>query len=285
MSVSQRGALRELLRRVDEVRGLSTDPNREPGSGLDDATVLIRTVSELVDELERSHRRLIETNVQLVSLREVASSLVTALDAAETSRTVARYLARAFGFEHAFLLLLNRESGLLESTWTHFANERKQSAEDLTAWLRNRDFSAIRLSPESARARRMVGINWQLDWLRIVSKPVVKGEIKFAGEPDLPASAKAYVRLSNTSLADAPSAVVAEQVIDHVASFLGKSEKLAFVLEPNSIDEHDTYTVNVLVDIDGDGKVSVGDYISMQSYPVLTFGYPNEITIEVKRVE
>ena len=118
-----------------------------------------------------------------------------------------------------------------------------------------------------------------------MSKPVVKGEIKFAGKPDLPASAKTYVRLLNTSLADAPSAIVAEQVIDHTARFVSKGEKVAFILEPNSIDERDTYVVSVLVDIDGDGKVSVGDYISMQSYPVLTYGSPSEVTIEVKRVE
>ena len=118
-----------------------------------------------------------------------------------------------------------------------------------------------------------------------MSKPVVKGEINFAGSPDLPASAKAYVRLRNTSLADAASAVVAEQVIDHVDRFVSKGEKVRFVLEPNSIDERDSYNVSVLVDIDGDGKVSKGDYISMQSYPVLTYGYPNEVTIEVKPVE
>jgi uncharacterized lipoprotein YbaY len=97
----------------------------------------------------------------------------------------------------------------------------------------------------------------------------------------LPASAKAYVRLLNTSLADAASAAVAEQVIDHIST----GEKAAFILEPNSIDERDSYTVSVLVDLDGDGKVSKGDYISMQSYPVLTYGYPNELTVEVKKVE
>src|SRR5262245_9704084 len=127
MSVSQRGTLRDLLRRVDEVRGLSPALDADQVPEADDASVLIRTVSELVDELERSHRRLIETNVQLVSLREVASGLVSALDAGETTRTVARYLARAFGFEHAFLFLVNRESGLLEGTWTHLAGEREHS--------------------------------------------------------------------------------------------------------------------------------------------------------------
>ena len=98
----------------------------------------------------------------------------------------------------------------------------------------------------------------------------------------MPASAKIYVRLLNTSMADAPSAVVAEQVIDHIASSVSK---LVFRLEPDSIEERDTYIVSVLVDVDGDGKISKGDYISMQSYPVLTFGAPSEVTIEVKQVE
>lgn len=117
-----------------------------------------------------------------------------------------------------------------------------------------------------------------------MSKAVVKGEIVFSAKPNLPVSAKAYVRLLNTSLADAPSTTVAEQVIDHVAGFLSKGKKVAFVLEADSINERDTYTVSVLVDIDGDGKISQGDYISMQSYPVLTFGSPSEVTIEVKQI-
>lgn len=131
----------------------------------------------------------------------------------------------------------------------------------------------------------MVGITSPFDWLGFVSKQVVKGEIKFAGTPKLPKSAKTYVRLLNTSLADAPSMVVAEQVIEHSALSLSKGEKIAFVLEPGSIDERGTYTVSVLVDLDGDGKISQGDYISMQSYPVLTYGYPSQVTIEVKQVE
>src|SRR5262245_51980455 len=126
MSVSQRGTLRDLLRRVDEVRGLSPALDADQVPEADDASVLIRTVSELVDELEKSHRRLIETNVQLVSLREVASGLVSTVDAGETTRTVARYLARAFGFEHAFLLLVNRESAWLEGTWIHFEEGRER---------------------------------------------------------------------------------------------------------------------------------------------------------------
>src|SRR5690349_7538440 len=99
MDPRQRDTLREVMRRVDEVRGL------EPGAAAPHTTdpasdaELLETIQELTAELERSHRRLIESNVQLVSLREVASSLLSAHDAEETAAVVTRYLCRAFGFD------------------------------------------------------------------------------------------------------------------------------------------------------------------------------------------
>jgi PAS domain S-box-containing protein len=119
--------LRDLLRRVDEVRGLAQ--RAESGTALeaDDPESLARILEELVEELERSHRRLIETNVQLVSLREVASTMISTLDTGETTRTVTRYLARAFDFEDAFVLLLDPERGVLAGTWTHLTAGKEQS--------------------------------------------------------------------------------------------------------------------------------------------------------------
>jgi PAS domain S-box-containing protein len=108
----------DLARRVEEVRGLSEQAGVSVALAADDPSALLAVIAELVESLERSHRRLIETNVQLVSLREVASTLVTARDRGETTRLVTRYLATAFGFEHAFLLLLDRERGVLIGTWT-----------------------------------------------------------------------------------------------------------------------------------------------------------------------
>jgi len=127
MNSMQRDSLRELLRRVDEVRGLS-QPGESPAAAEAISTdALLQTMAELVQELERSHRRLIETNVQLVSLREVASSTVSTLDSGETTRMVTRYLCRAFGFDEGFLLLIDRENGRLEGTWTHLENDREHS--------------------------------------------------------------------------------------------------------------------------------------------------------------
>ena len=127
MSTTQDGALQLLLRRIDEVRGLAGRPQGEPVPAPDDVDALMRTLAELVDELERSHRRLIETNVQLVSLREVASHLVMTQDLAETTRTVTRYLCRAYGFEEAGLLLVDAENERLTGTWTSRHGERERS--------------------------------------------------------------------------------------------------------------------------------------------------------------
>ena len=127
MPASQPDRVRDLLRRVDEVRGLS--PSHESSRTLDpaDPDALLSTLRELVEELEHSHRRLIETNVQLVSLREVASHLSGPIDTGETTRTVTRYLCRAFGFPHVALLLVNREQERLEGTWTHRDGDRDHS--------------------------------------------------------------------------------------------------------------------------------------------------------------
>ena len=119
MSEPPREALRELLRRVDEVRGLSGSPDARLALDPGDPAALLATIGELVEELEHSHRRLIETNVQLVSLREVASGMVNTVDAGQTTRTVTEYLARAFGFDEVFLVLLDREKAVLEGAWTH----------------------------------------------------------------------------------------------------------------------------------------------------------------------
>jgi PAS domain S-box-containing protein len=113
-----REALRALLRRIDEVRGLSSLPPLVSGAHADETDLLLATASDLVEELERSHRRLIETNVQLVSLREVANSMVSSLEGGETTRTVTHYLLKAFAFGEVFLCLANREEGFLEGTWT-----------------------------------------------------------------------------------------------------------------------------------------------------------------------
>ncbi len=127
MTSTQREQLRDLLRRVEEIRGLSDPTGHAVPADAGDPEALMETVRLLVEELERSHRRLIETNVQLVSLREVASHVVSSLDAGETTRTVARYLSRAFAFDEVFLLLVDLEEHALVGTWSSRRGDRDHS--------------------------------------------------------------------------------------------------------------------------------------------------------------
>ncbi len=118
MDESQREAIQRLLRRVDEVRGLESLPAGGEVEAGEETTRLLGAAEGLVEELEKSRRRLIETNVQLVSLREVAHSMVSSVGTEETTQTVTTYLHKAFGFEDVFLGLVHRDQSTLEGTWT-----------------------------------------------------------------------------------------------------------------------------------------------------------------------
>ena len=113
-----------------------------------------------------------------------------------------------------------------------------------------------------------------------MSEPLVTGEILLPAGVVLPTRAVAYVRLLDTSLADAPSITVAEQIIKDVAAQNAKGRSIKFALYGELRDARASYTVSVHIDVDLDGLVSVGDYISMQSYPVISFGYPDYVAVQ-----
>ena len=117
MTGSSRKDLGALWRRVEEVRGLAPGSGTPDVGALDDPETLVLVLDQLVDDLEQSHRRLIETQVQLASLREVAGTLAGTRDAAEATRLVARYLREVLDFEQAGLLLVDRDAGQLTGTW------------------------------------------------------------------------------------------------------------------------------------------------------------------------
>ncbi|HEX5734974.1 MAG TPA: YbaY family lipoprotein [Blastocatellia bacterium] len=117
-----------------------------------------------------------------------------------------------------------------------------------------------------------------------MDKPLVSGEILFAEQPHLPSDVKAYVRLSDVGMADAPSRLVAEEVLTDIAQKANSGKPIPFVLYGALQDQRGSYAISVLVDVDGNGKISSGDFINMQSYPVLTFGYPSHVAVQVKKV-
>lgn len=112
---------------------------------------------------------------------------------------------------------------------------------------------------------------------------VVEGEIRFPPGAPTFVGATVRVRLLDVTRADAPSRTVAELTIPHV-SHSGGPRGIAFALAAKGVDPRAHYIVQVHVDVNGDGRVSRGDFITTESYPVLTFGHPNRVIARVRPV-
>ena len=89
------------------------------------------------------------------------------------------------------------------------------------------------------------------------------------------------VRLEDVSRADAPARVVAEAVVREARL----AAPVPFALRAPAVDERARYVVRAHVDVDGDGAVGLGDYVSTQSTPVLTHGAPRRVEVIARRVE
>lgn len=117
---------------------------------------------------------------------------------------------------------------------------------------------------------------------------IVTGHVVFeAGTPKFD-SAILTVRLQDVGLIDGPTTVLAEYSTK--ISYTGKGQKYEFELDlPDndpSIDPRSSYVVSAHVSLHDDDPtdIKVGDFLTMQSYPVLTQGYANTVDVEVKRV-
>ena len=117
-----------------------------------------------------------------------------------------------------------------------------------------------------------------------VDSSLVHGEVVFDETGRSFSGATVYVRLEDVSRADAPARIVAEQILHDIAHTAGTATQLQFALEGAVPDERARYAVRVHVDVDGDGQVSRGDFLSMESYPVLTYGDPNNVTVRVQEL-
>ncbi len=117
---------------------------------------------------------------------------------------------------------------------------------------------------------------------------LVSGQVMFNGNTPNVKKALLTVKLEDVSLVGMPSTVVAVQkeMVD-----LSTDNAVVFELFPTAdspvINPRSSYSVMVHVSLHPDENpddIMQGDYLTMQSYPVLTQGNPSNVTIEVKRV-
>ncbi|HOZ96916.1 MAG TPA: YbaY family lipoprotein [Niabella sp.] len=110
------------------------------------------------------------------------------------------------------------------------------------------------------------------------------GNIHLEKETPSFSDATLYVYLENETYADADSMIMATYKTTGVRYHSKIRNSFPFEIVCKDINPSDRYAIRVHIDIDRDGKVSRGDFINKQSYPVITFGYPNEISIIVHQI-
>ena len=111
----------------------------------------------------------------------------------------------------------------------------------------------------------------------------VQGQIILPAAPGA-SQADVIVQVEDVSRADAPSIVIAEHRQRGV--HLTPGGVLPFKLEvpTDRVEENHSYSVRAHIDVSGSGEVEEGDFITTESYPVLTRGYGNDVRLKVQRV-
>ena len=101
--------------------------------------------------------------------------------------------------------------------------------------------------------------------------------VSAGGEP-LPPGSPLRVELRDTSFADAPAVVVKK--VETTVPKTGRTASLAVAMGVTAVPEGSTVWAHV--DVDRDGRVSKGDWISVESYPVTST--TAKLTIKLKKV-
>ena len=125
-----------------------------------------------------------------------------------------------------------------------------------------------------------------LNWRDMtLSDPIVlEGEIHFVDVTSSIPLATVYVRLVDVSLADAPSKVIAEEVIHNVSIEVGSPRSVSFSIRTSELDDRAVYALTVHVDASGKGAITPGDYITMESFPVSPINSPTHMNVRVRPV-
>ena len=102
-----------LVSRVETVKGVRTGA-AHLGLWSDPGERLVNFSGSLVRDLEDSYFKLIRTNIQLLSLKEVGSHIISSLDRKRTVDSVREYLNRGVGFAEYGLFTWSAENGFFE---------------------------------------------------------------------------------------------------------------------------------------------------------------------------
>lgn len=95
----------------------------------------------------------------------------------------------------------------------------------------------------------------------------VRGELVFEDVDEPIHGATLVVSLDDVGPADADARTVTSQTHTGV-TVSSADDRIDFALRASGLDQAQRYVVQAHLDVAGDGTVAVGDYITMESYPV-----------------
>jgi len=113
---------------------------------------------------------------------------------------------------------------------------------------------------------------------------IVHSEIEFPLDMETIVPKNILVEVEDISRADAAAQVVARH--EFTPGPISGGARIPVLIEvlPDALDQRHSYSVRVHVDVNGSGEINRGDFITMQSYPVLTHGYGAHVHVSVRQV-
>lgn len=97
---------------------------------------------------------------------------------------------------------------------------------------------------------------------------VIKGEIFFPEIISPFSDASIYIRLDDISRINTFSHTLSERILRGISIDAKHTQPITFEISVPTLDERSRYSLSVLVDVDNDGAISPGDYITMENFPV-----------------
>jgi putative lipoprotein len=111
----------------------------------------------------------------------------------------------------------------------------------------------------------------------------ISGIIEFPDVREPAHNVTVHVQVQVTTFADAPAVTVAELVLPGVDIAPGVLP-IPFALHGIPLKAGARYVIRVHADVNGNGAVSRGDYVSSRSYPVENTGKPASVIISTRYV-
>jgi len=93
-----------------------------------------------------------------------------------------------------------------------------------------------------------------------------------------------YGYVEDVSRADAAAESLGSYVQQDVSHAAGDISGPEFTLLAKVPDPNAQLAVRVHIDLSGNGRYSRGDFITMESYPVLTRGHPSLVTVRLRQI-